>query len=390
MIAFIREVSPLLDRRQLTHRPPRSIKIERARKQHAAYEQVLKGLGLEVESVPALSDRPDGVFVENMAVLLPEVAVIARPDVLSRLREVETVATLLAQYRPVQKIIGPGQLDGGDVLRIGRTLYVAQTARTNAEGIADLRVIIEPFGYQVRTVEIRDCRNLKTACTFVPPGYLVANPAWVDLEQFGDREIITVDTAEPFAANTLTLAGTTLVGAFPKTEIKLKKAGLMTRRVDISELAKVEGGLTCLSLILEPRALQGGAAASTHLHEIRTPSAPAPDGHYAQAVIHGEVVYVSGQLPIDPVTSQVAKGGIEGQTEQVLHNVAAILMASGSSLARVLRVTLYLGDSRSLPRIESIYTRRFGGHRPARIVLPAGPFPKGCLLAMDVLAAADS
>lgn len=335
MMAFLREMSPLLERGELTHLPRRPIKIERARKQHEAYAGVLRELGLQVEAVPAVPEHPDGVFIEDTAVLLPEVAVIARPGAASRLREVESVATLLAQYRPVQKITGPGRLDGGDVLRIARTLYAAQTARTNAEGIAELREIVEPFGYQVRVVEIQDCLHLKTACTFIPPGFLVINPAWVDPRQFGEREVITVDKGEPFAANTLTLAGTTLVGAaFPKTEMKLREAGVVTRRVDISELAKAEAGLTCLSLILEPRTLQAGAMHSTGLRVIRTPSAPVSDGHFAQAIVHGGVVYGSGQLPLNPDTGRMTGGGIEGQAEQVLRNVATILTASGIPATR--------------------------------------------------------
>ena len=258
MIAFLREVSPRLDRCELMHVARRPIDLALARAQHAQYAKALEDLGVNVEFVPALSEQPDGVFIEDTAVVLPEVALIGRPGAGSRIPEVETAAAVLAHYRPVQRLGEPGTLDGGDVLQIGRTLFVGQSGRTNADGIVALAEIVEPLGYDVRAVEISGCMHLKTACTFVPPHFLVANTSWVQSTAFGDLIVIGVDDSEPFAANTLTLAGTTLVSAScPMTETRLREAGIATLRMEISEFEKAEGGLTCLSLILGPPVFRG-------------------------------------------------------------------------------------------------------------------------------------
>jgi dimethylargininase len=251
MIAFLREVSARLDQCELMHVTRCAIDVERARWQHAEYARILGELGVERVWVPPLPAQPDGVFVEDTAVLLPELAAIARPGAVSRLPEVESIAAALAQYRPVERIGGVGTLEGGDVLRVDRALFVGRSQRTTAAGIAALAQIVESLGYEVRPIEISDCMHLKTACTFVPPHFLIVNAAWVQPAAFGSFTVIHVDETEPFAANTLTLAGTTLVSAScPKTERRLQAAGIGTRAIDISEFERAEGGLTCLSLVL--------------------------------------------------------------------------------------------------------------------------------------------
>ncbi|MGH8305784.1 MAG: arginine deiminase family protein, partial [Steroidobacteraceae bacterium] len=145
--------------------------------------------------------------------------------------------------------------EGGDVLHIGRTLYVGASGRTNAEGIRQLAAALAPFGYQVRGVALRDCLHLKSACTFIPPDSLLVNPAWVDPQEFGARLLIPVAEGEAFAANSLTVRGVTLVSAaFPRTQRRLEEAGVATRAVDVSELHKAESALTCMSLLVEPPA----------------------------------------------------------------------------------------------------------------------------------------
>jgi dimethylargininase len=256
MIAFVRDVSSQLNQCELTHVPRAPIDANRVRAQHSAFVAALEALGATVRFMAALPDQPDGVFVEDAAVILSETVVIARPGAISRRPEIETVAATLAEYRPIVRISGAATLEGGDVLRIGRTLFVGQSIRTNADGIAALAETVGPFGYDVQPVEVRDCLHLKTACTFIPPHFLVANPTWVDLKPFGGLNVIEVDPSEPFAANTVTLAGTTLVsGAFRRTERRLHDAGISTRRLDVSEFHKAEAGLSCLCLLLEPRAV---------------------------------------------------------------------------------------------------------------------------------------
>jgi dimethylargininase len=183
--------------------------------------------------------------------VVPEVAVITRPGADSRRGEVESVAATLGGVGPVARVQAPATLEGGDVLRIGRRLYVGASARSNAEGVAQLAAALAPFGYEVRAVTMRDCLHLKSAATFIPPDTLLVNPAWVDPAEFRTAHVIEV--VEPFGANTLTVNGVTLVSAdYPRTQHRLAGAGIVTRALEVSELHKAEAALTCLSLIFEP------------------------------------------------------------------------------------------------------------------------------------------
>lgn len=251
MIALVREVSPCLADCELSFLPRVPIDAERAYRQHSAYAAELAALGLGVEWLAPLATQADGVFVEDTAVVLPEVAVITRPGVASRREEVASVAEKLAAHRRLVRITEPGTLEGGDVVLIERTLYVGASGRSNDEGIQQLARALEPFGYRVRSVEMRDCLHLKSAATFIPPDILLVNPAWVDPQSFGAWRVIGVAEGEEFAANTLTVAGVTLLSAaFPGTERRLQAAGVATRALDVSELQKAEAALTCLSLIV--------------------------------------------------------------------------------------------------------------------------------------------
>ena len=251
MIALLREVSPSLAACELSFLARAPIDVARARAQHAHYAAELTALGCSIEWLAPLPEDADAVFVEDTAVVLPEVAVITRPGVASRRSEVESVAASLAGHRPLRRIVAPGSLEGGDVLHIGRNLYVGASGRSNAAGIEQLRAALVPFGYRVASIEMRDCLHLKSAVTFIPPDIVLVNRAWVDPNGFDARTVIEVDDGEPFAANTLTVQGVTLVtAAFPRTEERLREAGLTTRALDVSELQKAEAALTCMSLML--------------------------------------------------------------------------------------------------------------------------------------------
>jgi dimethylargininase len=218
----------------------------------------LAALGCRIEWLPPLAELPDGGFVEDTAVLLPEVAVIARPGVASRRGEIGSVAAALAGHLEVRRISAPARLEGGDVLRIGRMLYVGQArgrgGRTNAAGAAQLAEALRPFGYSVRPVAMFGCLHLKSACTFIPPRTLLVNPVWVEAAEFPTAAVVTVDPQEPYGANTLTVGELTLVSAaYPRTQERLNAAGIATRALDVSELHKAEGALTCMSLLLEER-----------------------------------------------------------------------------------------------------------------------------------------
>jgi dimethylargininase len=389
MIGFLREVSPNLEKCELTHMARRPIDGARAIEQHRGYAKALEDLGVQIERVPALPEQADGVFVEDVAVLLPEVAVIARPGAQSRLPEISSTTQALGQHRPVQSIVEPATLDGGDVLRIGRVLYVAESSRTNAEGLAQLRGIVQPFGYEMRVVQVRDCLHLKSACTFIPPRHLLVNPAWIDTTGFQNLVVISVDEKEPFAANTLTIGRTTLVSAsFPKTEKRLREAGLTTRRVDVSEFEKAEGGLTCLSLILEPRSTKSDARENT-ITPILAGGVPKPAGHVSSAIAHQGVIYVSPQMPFDPTAARRRRASAAEQVEHAIGNLSAVLAAAGSSLDCVLRATVHVAEAKYAAQIEEAYARSFGRHRPARAVIVNGALPTGVSVAIEAVAAVN-
>ena len=250
-VAFVREPSAALERCELTHLQRVVIDVERARAQHARYAAELRRLGATVNWLPALEDHPDGVFVEDTAVILPDVAVITRPGVRSRQGEVTSVAEALRVLRPLRSIEAPASLDGGDVLRLGRTLMVGLSSRTNAEGYSQLQAVLAEFGYAVQAVRVDGCLHLKSACSRLAPDTVLANLVYIDRKLLGDVRVIEVDSREPDAANTLTVGGVTLVStAFPHTEEKLRRSGIMTKSLDVSELHKAEAGLTCMSLVL--------------------------------------------------------------------------------------------------------------------------------------------
>ena len=202
-IALTRDVSPAMERCELSHLERIPIDPGRALAQHAAYERCLMELGCRVQRLPSDASMPDAVFIEDTAVVVDELAVITRPGASSRRGETAAVEAALAAYRPLASLEPPATLDGGDVLRIGRVLYVGVSARSNHDGIAQLARHLAPWEYRVLPVVTRDCLHLKTAATLAAPGLVVCNPDWVDGEVFGSVEIVEVDPAEPFAANVL-------------------------------------------------------------------------------------------------------------------------------------------------------------------------------------------
>lgn len=252
-IAITREVSPSLGDCQLSFVPRSAIDIDRARAQHLDYLRLLMALGCRVLTLPAEPQWPDAVFVEDVAVVLDEVAVMTRPGAASRRDEGAAVAEALRAYRPLHRIEAPATLDGGDVLRVGRTLYVGQGARSNAAAVAQLQSILEPFGYRVRGVATHDCLHLKSAVTQVAGDTLLLQPQWVDRGIFDGMRIVEVDPDEAHAANALRVGGVAVLPAcFPRTRQRLLDAGIGVATVDVSELQKAEGAVTCCSVLFRP------------------------------------------------------------------------------------------------------------------------------------------
>ncbi len=247
-IAITRGVSPSMDSCELTFLERAPIDIARAREQHAAYEACLAGLGLHVISLPAEPGFPDAVFVEDPALVLEEVAVILRPGAASRRGEADSLERILAAYRPLRRLRDPATLDGGDILRAGKTIYVGLSARSNAAGVQQLAAAVEPFGYAVRPVLVRGCLHLKSAASYLGEGTVLVHRPWVDAGAFAGMKLI--DVPEECGANVLAIGQTLLVAkAAPRTAERLEQLGWQVRLLDNSELAKAEGALTCCSLV---------------------------------------------------------------------------------------------------------------------------------------------
>jgi dimethylargininase len=257
-IALTRPVSPSLAQCELTHLSREPIDVERATTQHAAYEHLLRACGATVVQVPAAPELPDAVFVEDTATVLDEVAVITRPGAASRRAEPAAVASVLAAYRPVHAMRAPATLDGGDVLRLGRTLHVGRSSRTNGQGIEQLCGFVAPFGYEVVPVEFTGCLHLKSAVTAVADDLVLLNPAWVPAAAFPACDALFVDHREPYAANALRVAGTLIYPSqYPRTRDRLIERGLRVATTDCTELAKAEGAVTCCSLVFEATSVAG-------------------------------------------------------------------------------------------------------------------------------------
>lgn len=251
-LALTRDVSPRFNECELTHIDRTPIDVDVARAQHHDYVQAIKELGFAVLELPAEHDLPDSVFVEDTAVILPEVALITRPGADSRKSETESIAQALRPYRDLVFIQPPGSLDGGDVLVAGKDIYVGLSTRSNLPSIRQMNELLGKYGYQVQGVEMHDCLHLKTAVTRVDDNTLLINGKWADVENFERFDPIAVDAAEPFAANCLPLGDAIIfpVG-FPKTAAKLAARGYKIKPVTVDELAKAEGAVTCCSLIVE-------------------------------------------------------------------------------------------------------------------------------------------
>lgn len=244
-------MTPAITRCELTHLARQPIDFARAVAQHEAYERLLASLGCTVERIPADPAHADAVFIEDTALIFDEVAVITRPGAASRRGETGPVADRLARERPILRLEDPATLDGGDVVRSGKTVFVGETSRTNPAGIEALRRALAPFGYRVTGVPVSGCLHLKSAATEAAPGTVLLNPEWVDPRAFTGCSTIPVDPAEPSAANLLRV-GEVLVQdqAYPRTRERLRAAGQTVATVDLSELAKAEGAVTCCSLIV--------------------------------------------------------------------------------------------------------------------------------------------
>jgi dimethylargininase len=250
LTAMTRAVSPAIVNCELTFMQRQPIDLAKARDQHRAYEDLLEKLGARVIALPAEPDLPDSMFVEDPAIVLDELAVILPLGTESRRAEATSLAKALAKFRKLEYVTPPGTLEGGDVLRIDRTLFAGLSSRTNAEGIRQLAAILGRHNYKVVSVPVTECLHLKSAVTYLDQNTLLANRAWFDATPFATYDWIDVAPEEPHAANALALNDTVVFPAsFPQTRARIEAAGFHLTPLDISELQKAESGLTCSSLL---------------------------------------------------------------------------------------------------------------------------------------------
>ena len=252
LIAITREVSPGINDCELSYHAREPIDVAKAIAQHKAYQDCLAERGLRVVALPAEPELPDSVFVEDPAIVLDEVAVIMRSGAPSRRSEASSLAKALAAYRRLEFLTDPATMDGGDVLRVGRSIFVGLSRRTNREGVSQLSKFLRIHGYTVTAVEVKGCLHFKSACSYIGNQRMLVNRSWLAAEQLTGFDLLDVPEQESAAANVLRINDTIVMPAsFPRTRTLLEKRGLQVHPVNVSELQKAEAGVTCCSLIFK-------------------------------------------------------------------------------------------------------------------------------------------
>ena len=251
-IAITREISPRFSECEITHIERTPIDLNAAHAQHRTYVNALRELGCNVIELPAEADLPDSVFVEDTAIILPEVAVITRPGADSRKSETESIIRALTPLIKLVRVQEPATVDGGDVLVLGKRIYIGLSTRSNQDAIDQLNGLLGDYGYSVTGVELHDCLHLKSAVTRVDDKTLLINRNWVDTSNFENFDFVEVDPSEQHAANCLPMGSSIIFPtAFPRTCAKLEEQGYKVVCVDVSEIAKAEGAVTCCSLVIQ-------------------------------------------------------------------------------------------------------------------------------------------
>jgi len=252
MLAITHAPSQHIDQCKRTYVAQTPVDYDRALDQHEGYCRTLHKCGAEVRTLEVNREFPDCAFVEDTAIVLDELAVLAAMGEESRRAEPDGIEPELRRYREVHRVELPATIEGGDVLRMDRTLLVGLSSRTTSAGISAFDAIVRRHGYRVVAVPVRGCLHLKTACTALPDGRLLVNPAWLDVRDLGDYELVPVPEDEPWGAN-IAFVGTSVCvsAAHVQTTDMIREIGFDVQLVDLSEFARAEGGVTCLSLVFD-------------------------------------------------------------------------------------------------------------------------------------------
>lgn len=234
-----------------THVGAVPVDLDLAVRQHAGYVRMLTDCGATVRTLNVNRGMPDSVFIEDTAIVFDEAAIIASLGTEARRPEADGIQVELGQYRKLHRIELPARLEGGDVLRVGRLFLVGLSARTDAKGAEALENIVKRYGYLVQAIPVTRCLHLKTACTALPDGSLLINPAWLDPAILDGFELMKVPEREPWGANVLCLSGRVCAASeHVETAELLRRRGYGVHTTPLSEFAKAEGAVTCMSLLL--------------------------------------------------------------------------------------------------------------------------------------------
>jgi dimethylargininase len=226
------------------------IDFELALLQHTRYTRILTDLGIDLIQLPAEPAFPDGCFVEDTCIMLPDVAVITRPGAPSRRGETVSIEREIARHKEVYRMSGDGTLDGGDILRLGRTYLIGLSERTDIRGAEELGRIAKEHGADARFVEVPFGLHLKSAVTPLSPDAVLGLPAFLADPAFDGANKVVVPDDEAAAACVVAANGSVIMAdGFPETRRGIERAGFSVIACDISEFAKADGGLTCLSVL---------------------------------------------------------------------------------------------------------------------------------------------
>ncbi len=220
-----------------------------ALQQHHGYIKALQACGLEVDTLDPLEVFPDSCFVEDTAIMTERVAIITRPGSFRRLGEEDSIEEYFSEKMKIDRIIAPGSVDGGDVMRVENHFYIGISDRTNEEGVEQLVTILEENGYTGSVVSIQKILHLKTGINYIGDNHVLIQDNLVDLEEFEKFEKIIVPEQEAYAANCLRINEAVIVPAgFPETKSAIASKGFKCVEIEMSEFQKMDGGLSCLSL----------------------------------------------------------------------------------------------------------------------------------------------
>lgn len=248
--AFVNSPSPQLAECQLTYMDRMPIDPTLALEQHQMYVQALKKMGVEVDVLQINTHCPDGVFVEDPVIILDEIAIITSMGNPERRAEIPAIKEYITGIRPIQEVHSPAKLEGGDILRIGKRIFIGLSSRTDLAGIEAVKNIASQYDYEIVPVRVTGSLHLKTAVTALDDQTLLINPLWLDTTTFRDFQLVPVPLEEPWGANILRLPqGVIANAAYPGTCHLIASLGYRLEAVDISEFGKAEAGLTCMSVV---------------------------------------------------------------------------------------------------------------------------------------------